>query len=258
MKISQLINNSKIRIDKTNIDPSFLMGKDEFLEKLTEMGGTYSDLVSLCEQNVSRFGNELFWHYSLSDERYNGAYFVLVKEGVLRLPYEDVEIAENEHFNLFDARLCTEEFLRDAIEDLRCYTEYTVSVLKELSVYSKKRAGENSSGYMDIRLYQIPSDEKYHGIVFFDLEQITAKYNGKVPSEIYEAVFDGKVQAKSVDELYNLFNLNHPRDYAGRSMSVSDVVEIKHEGCTSEFYFCDSIGFKKIRFEPKEVRQNAI
>ena len=56
MKISQLINNSKIRIDKTNIDPSFLMGKDEFLEKLTEMGGTYSDLVSFVNKMFHALG----------------------------------------------------------------------------------------------------------------------------------------------------------------------------------------------------------
>ena len=51
-----------------------------------------------------------------------------------------------------------------------------------------------------------------------------------------------------------MLNINHPDDYLARSMSVSDVVEIKDGGDQAEepgFYFCDSVGFKKIGFHPE-------
>ena len=36
--------------------------------------------------------------------------------------------------------------------------------------------------------------------------------------------------------------------YKGRSLSVSDVVEIFLASGGSEFYYCEPIGFKRIRF----------
>lgn len=53
----------------------------------------------------------------------------------------------------------------------------------------------------------------------------------------------------------SMFNLNHPEGYKDRSLSVSDVVEVMedpmHPHC---FYFCDSVGFKPIDFEPKDCQ----
>ena len=37
--------------------------------------------------------------------------------------------------------------------------------------------------------------------------------------------------------------------YKGRSLSVSDVVELFLASGESEFYYCEPIGFKRIRFE---------
>ena len=45
-------------------------------------------------------------------------------------------------------------------------------------------------------------------------------------------------------------NLERPEGYKGRSLSVSDVVEIVDENGDSTFHFCDSIGFKQIDFDP--------
>lgn len=45
-----------------------------------------------------------------------------------------------------------------------------------------------------------------------------------------------------------VFNMEHPSGYKGRSLSVSDVVEIFLSSGGSEFYYCEPIGFKRIRF----------
>jgi hypothetical protein len=46
---------------------------------------------------------------------------------------------------------------------------------------------------------------------------------------------------KILDMLFEQFNIAHPKNYYGRSMSTSDVVVL--DGVK---YYCDSIGWKKI------------
>ena len=70
---------------------------------------------------------------------------------------------------------------------------------------------------------------------------------------------------ESLENIYQKFNVDHPADYTGRSLSVSDVVEIRESDTLKPgFYFVDSIGFKKISFdkslckEPTQAHENRI
>ena len=47
------------------------------------------------------------------------------------------------------------------------------------------------------------------------------------------------------EKLFEKFNIAHPQNFAGHSMSVSDIVMFR-DGNVNTFYYCDSIGFKKI------------
>lgn len=50
-----------------------------------------------------------------------------------------------------------------------------------------------------------------------------------------------------------LLNIDHPEDYRGRSLSVSDVVEVyESDAIPQGFYFCDSFGFKQVTFHPEK------
>lgn len=61
----------------------------------------------------------------------------------------------------------------------------------------------------------------------------------------YEIVYEGEVEDVDVEtmleKLFTLFNIFHPEDFEGRSMSVSDVVELGED-----YYYTDIYGFKKI------------
>ena len=60
----------------------------------------------------------------------------------------------------------------------------------------------------------------------------------------------GIVRRISLENIYQKFNVDHPADYKGRSLSVSDVVEIRESDTLNPgFYFVDSIGFKSISFD---------
>jgi hypothetical protein len=49
----------------------------------------------------------------------------------------------------------------------------------------------------------------------------------------------------TLEDLYTQFNLYHPEDFRGHSMSVSDLVILNQGGETAAF-FCDSIGFTDV------------
>lgn len=109
---------------------------------------------------------------------------------------------------------------------------------------------------MKIRIYQVNLNRDTNNFAFMNLEFL-GKVKGvhTVDSKIYDKVFDGEVDCKTLEDVYRMFNLNHPKDYKGRSLSVSDVVEVVKDNGNSDFYFCDSIGFKQIDFVPEETRE---
>lgn len=71
--------------------------------------------------------------------------------------------------------------------------------------------------------------------------------HGGVNLSEYVAVYTGHIEpeetvAETLETIYRIFNLDRPKDYTGRSMSVSDIIALEDTGT----YFCDSIGFKKM------------
>ncbi|MBR5359737.1 MAG: hypothetical protein IK123_02505, partial [Lachnospiraceae bacterium] len=62
----------------------------------------------------------------------------------------------------------------------------------------------------------------------------------------YEQVYTGVLEeGTTLDDLYERFNVDHPADYKGRSMSVSDVV-VLHQNGEDKAYFVDSFGFTEV------------
>lgn len=105
---------------------------------------------------------------------------------------------------------------------------------------------------MHIKLWQINTDRDKKSCVFFDYETaLSLLHSDRIDPSIYDTVYDGYVDAENLEEVFRLFNDWRGEQipaYKGRSMSVSDVVEVIENG-RSAFYFCDSFGFKKIDFE---------
>ena len=72
-----------------------------------------------------------------------------------------------------------------------------------------------------------------------------AQKDNKFSLKDYEVVYSGEIDDYNIEytleKLFEIFNIYHPEDFTGRSMSVSDVVELD-----GEYYYCDHVGFKKI------------
>ena len=105
---------------------------------------------------------------------------------------------------------------------------------------------------MNIKIYQINTDRDSNMVAFESFHRLP-RYQGtdKVDSKIYDKVFEGEVDCDGLEAVYQTFNVwSRPKDYKGRSMSVSDVVEIVDENGDSTFHFCNNIGFILIEFDP--------
>lgn len=98
------------------------------------------------------------------------------------------------------------------------------------------------------RIYQIePPDSEY---VFRSFDSIKAKGLSSPPPELYKVVFDDQLETDSLEDIFRIFNLEHPNGYTGRSLSMSDIVELYDE-MGSSFHYCDTWGFADIPFAPK-------
>lgn len=93
---------------------------------------------------------------------------------------------------------------------------------------------------MKIKILQINMDRDTNRIAFESYDGMM-KYQGKFDISIYDEVWSGEVQADDLEDVYTIFNVNHPEGYTGRSLSVSDLVKTE-----DGLYFCDSIGFRKV------------
>ena len=102
---------------------------------------------------------------------------------------------------------------------------------------------------MKISIYQIAMERDANCLAFRSLEHMTAASGGRISAELYACVYTGEVAAETLEDIFYIFNVAHPPGYKGRSLSVSDVVEIVPASGESEFYFCEPIEFKRIRFE---------
>lgn len=109
---------------------------------------------------------------------------------------------------------------------------------------------------MYIAIYQIDMARDPDNLCFMDYER-TNRIQGSpaINSSIYNKVFEGSVKADTMEDVYKIFNLQHPESYTGRSLSVSDVVQVVEDNpFGSAFYFCDSFGFKRIDFDSSKAQ----
>ena len=109
------------------------------------------------------------------------------------------------------------------------------------------------------KIYQLPGGEKYHSVRFEGLDRLKAD-GVQLNHDDYELVYEGEVGEfrgkATLEALYTQFNTDHPEDFRGHSLSVSDVIVIHTDGKDTA-YFCDSFGFTEMPefFREKELVQ---
>lgn len=112
---------------------------------------------------------------------------------------------------------------------------------------------------MKINIYQISQDRDTQRLKFMGLDAVRKVLRSAEPDcAAYDKVYSGDVKCRNLEDVFVLFQSGRPEGFQGHSLSVSDVVEVEDAASiTPGFYFCDSIGFKEIPFQP-ELATNAI
>lgn len=68
----------------------------------------------------------------------------------------------------------------------------------------------------------------------------------EIHGEDYELIYSDRLGMEdTLNSLYEKFNINHPQDFTGHSLSVSDVVVMRKNG-ESKAYYVDSFGFTEL------------
>lgn len=99
-------------------------------------------------------------------------------------------------------------------------------------------------------IYQLKGGEDLRDYRFEGMERLNS-IGLTVERENYELVYTAPLADFSGDKdhalnkLYEQFNINHPADFRGHSLSVSDIVALKIDGTVSSHYV-DSFGFKEL------------
>lgn len=94
-------------------------------------------------------------------------------------------------------------------------------------------------------IYQIVEGSPGREYEFMDMNFIERR-GYQVRKEDYELIYsDEMLYGDTLDSLYEKFNIAHPEDYTGHSLSVSDIVVLNENG-NVKAYFVDSISFREL------------
>ena len=115
------------------------------------------------------------------------------------------------------------------------------------------------------RIYQIDLNlTRTVPYAFMGTEELHKLGYDQPPAEDYRLVYDSLIHCPIdwdddavLERIFERFNLNHPADYRGHSLSVSDIVEL-YDDTQNTFYYCDSFGFTPIPFSPAPVIPSAV
>lgn len=95
-------------------------------------------------------------------------------------------------------------------------------------------------------LYQISWDNSATRQLTFVSYDELKKQGLTVDGRNYDCAYSGLMASgETLDSIYERFNLRHPDDFRGHSLSVSDIVVLHQNGHDQAFYV-DSFGFREV------------
>ncbi len=112
-------------------------------------------------------------------------------------------------------------------------------------------------------IYQLKHDISTRDLRFASMT-LVEKSGKKIDHGNYELIYTGKLEQTAdleqhaiLEELYARFNLAIPEDFAGHSLSMSDIVALRQSGHIS-FHYVDTFGFRDVKgFLPDNLLHSA-
>ncbi|MBQ8848978.1 MAG: DNA primase [Clostridia bacterium] len=115
---------------------------------------------------------------------------------------------------------------------------------------------------LGFRIYQLDfSDGKTKPFAFAGIKALRNAGYEQPPATEYALIhegtlfcFENECDRYCLELIYNRFNDTLPKDYVGRSVSPSDVIELYDED-GSRYYYCDICNFCEVSFSPELVKK---
>ena len=133
----------------------------------------------------------------------------------------------------------------------RGLTEGDVKQLYAKAQETAQTAGQDKDTFS---IYQIKGGDETRDFRFEPYDRLQAAGN-VVDRANYELVYSAPLAPEtSLEDIYTRFNIDHPKDFKGHSLSVSDVVVLHQDGQDAA-HFVDSVGFREVPEFLQEQKQ---
>lgn len=132
--------------------------------------------------------------------------------------------------------------------------ELTEGDVKQLYAKAQETAQTAGQDKDTFSIYQIKGGDETRDFRFEPYDRLQVAGN-VVDRANYELVYSAPLAPEtSLEDIYIRFNTDHPKDFKGHSLSVSDVV-VLHQNGQDAAHFVDSVGFRQVPEFLQEQKQ---
>ena len=132
--------------------------------------------------------------------------------------------------------------------------ELTEGQVKELYAKTQETAKTTEQDKGTFSIYQLKHGDETRDLRFEPYDRLQATGN-VVDKANYELIYSAELTpGTSLEDIYTRFNIDHPKDFKGHSLSVSDVV-VLHQNGQDAAHYVDSFGYKNVPEFLQEQKQ---
>jgi hypothetical protein len=162
---------------------------------------------------------------------------------------------QNSNIDILNKVFRNVDLTEDEIKSLQWICGYEKSTVENilsaiLKVIEKEKTKNMVQEKIDdsYSIYQLKDGEELRKHRWESLESLK-RHGLSIEKENYNLVYTSTMP-DTLDMIYEKFNLYHPQDFKGHSLSVSDVV-VLHKNGMETAYYVDNFGFEEIEFKDK-------
>lgn len=129
--------------------------------------------------------------------------------------------------------------------------------LKDDDPAALQRLLDSQRRYQQYRIYQLDFEQtRTIPFAFSGISALQKAGFEQPPASEYRLIYESGLycpQQETADvvleQIYQYLNDHLPKDYHGRSLTASDIVEL-HENGNRTYFYCDTVGFVPVKFSP--------
>ena len=172
-------------------------------------------------------------------------------------PFEYIESCAEQWRSRPDLRMSAAVYLGLTHEEYQMYLQMVPGASLKEHLDSQRRTQK-------FRVYQLDfKGIETHTFAFRSMEAMRRAGYEQPPADSYQLVYDGELthpkdwpENMVLERIFCDCNDDLPEGYLGRSLSMSDVVEL-YDGEKRRFFYCDTAGFAPVQFDTTQIKAMA-